>query len=149
MRDAEREALRIPGPGSRVPDPGSRPPLRCVFSSRLLQQPSQFRFNDVRCARLGQYVKDAGLPEPIGLFEILRVTGDGQWVLFTELSSDRGYGPVRVMGVPISGGVPHEVFASATWAFPRCSAHGRCVVFEQRGDQMIISSLDPGSRQRR
>jgi len=78
-----------------------------------------------------------------------RVTGDGQWVLFTELSSDRGYGPVRVMGVPISGGVPHEVFASATWAFPRCSAHGRCVVFEQRGDQMIISSLDPGSRQRR
>src|SRR4029453_19194753 len=37
---------------------------------------------------------------------------------------------------------PHEVFASTTWAFPRCSAHGQCVLFEQRGDQMIISSLD-------
>jgi WD40 repeat protein len=49
----------------------------------------------------------------------------------------------RIMRVPLAGGRPEEVLATAGVAFPRCAVRGRCVLFEPDGDRWIISSLDP------
>ncbi len=67
-----------------------------------------------------------------------RMSSDGHWVLFQEPAAQGG----RVMRVPLGGGRPEQVPASAG-AFPRCSVRGRCVLFERDRDRWIISSLDP------
>ena len=69
-----------------------------------------------------------------------RMTSDGQWVLFQEPVGTEGS---RIMRVPLAGGRPEHLFATAGVAWPRCAVRGRCVVFEQDGDQWVISSLDP------
>jgi DNA-binding winged helix-turn-helix (wHTH) protein/Tol biopolymer transport system component len=98
---------------------------------------------------------DAESPEPLvvgpGNQLLPRLSSDGQWVLFlvqpTSLASPS---PIplsterwRIMRVPLAGGRPEEVLASAGMAFPRCAVRGRCVLFEPDGDRWIISSLDP------
>jgi hypothetical protein len=73
-----------------------------------------------------------------------RVTNDGRWILFREVDPGSGgaRAPVRIMRVPISGGVPQQVFAGAAGTHFNCSPQGRCVLLEQQGNQMVVSSLD-------
>ena len=69
-----------------------------------------------------------------------RMSSDGQWVLFQEPIGAEGS---RIMRVPLAGGRPEQVLVTTGVAWPRCAVRGRCVLFEQDKDRLIISSLDP------
>jgi len=70
-----------------------------------------------------------------------RVSSDGQWVLFQELV--RGTEGSRIMRVALGGGRPEQVLATTILAWPRCAVRGKCVLFEQDKDRLILSVLDP------
>ena len=87
---------------------------------------------------------DAESAEPLvvgpGHQVLPRMSSDGQWVLFQEPVGTEGW---RIMRVPLAGGRPEQVLATARIAWPRCAVRGRCVLFEPDKDRWIISSLDP------
>jgi Tol biopolymer transport system component len=77
-----------------------------------------------------------------------RMSSDGQWVLFLSGSTASRLQPAskeqwRLMRVPLAGGRPEQVLATAGLPGPRCSIRGRCVLFEEDRGGWIISSLDP------
>ena len=47
------------------------------------------------------------------------------------------------MRAPIEGGMAQEIYASPEIAWPQCSIAKGCIVYENRGDTGVISSLDP------
>ena len=71
--------------------------------------------------------------------DMARVTGDGKWVLYRDSSVE---GSVRIMRVPVIGGTS-EALMTIHKGFPHCSAHGRCVVLDFQGSQIVISEIDP------
>ncbi len=68
-----------------------------------------------------------------------RVTSDGKWVLYRDSA---GEGRVRIMRVPVIGGAS-EALTTMRRAIVHCSAHGRCVVLDFQGSQIVISEIDP------
>ena len=71
------------------------------------------------------------------------MTGDGKWVLYRDSSVQ---GSVRIMRIPVTGGAS-EALTTIRKGFPHCSAHGRCVVLDYQGSQIVISEIRPSSRQ--
>ena len=92
---------------------------------------------------------DRGEPELLvtgeGEKDYARVTGDGRWMLFIQsaLPFTVPEKPTRVMRAPIEGGIAQEIYASPGIAWPQCSIAKGCIVYENRGDTGVISSLDP------
>jgi serine/threonine protein kinase len=86
---------------------------------------------------------DSDVAEPLvagpGDQDQARVTSDGKWVLYRDYA---GEGSVRIMRVPITGGTS-EALTTMRRAILHCSAHGRCVVLEFQGSQIVISEIDP------
>jgi Tol biopolymer transport system component len=69
-----------------------------------------------------------------------RVTSDGRWVLFVDDGgTDHGPGIARL---PLTGGVPERVLPHIK-GIVHCAVRGGCVIAEVRGNEMVISSLDP------
>jgi hypothetical protein len=50
-------------------------------------------------------------------------------------------GSVRIMRIPVIGGAS-EVLSTIHSGFPHSSAHGRCVVLDYQGSQIVISEID-------
>ena len=69
-----------------------------------------------------------------------RVTSDGRWILFVDDGgTDRRKGITRL---PLTGGVPEPVMPRIN-GIVHCAVWGRCVIAEVRGNEAIVSSLDP------
>jgi DNA-binding winged helix-turn-helix (wHTH) protein/Tol biopolymer transport system component len=115
--------------------PGAWTPDGQTFVFNLGQSGSQ----DIFKQNLGEESAEPVVVGP-GHQVLPRMSSDGRWVLFQEPLGAEGS---RVMRVPLAGGRPAQVFATARAVWPRCAVRGRCVLFEQEEDQWVISSLDP------
>ena len=93
---------------------------------------------DIFKRRLDSDVEEPLVVEPGDQYRP-EVTSDGQWVLYVDLRP-----PARIMRIPISGGTPEPVVTALnSWAIPRCSFRGRCVLEQEESTTLVISALDP------
>jgi Tol biopolymer transport system component len=80
-----------------------------------------------------------------------RITPDGSWMLYQAKNWDKKQGaipldPVKVMRIPIAGGVPELVLTGALSGLGCASSHGNLCAFAERGAdsrQLIFTALDP------
>ena len=94
--------------------------------------------SDIFSQRLDSAVQ---VPRVIGPGSQFRpeATSDGRWLLYVDLKPESW----RLMRIPLAGGSPEPLVTVAEWGMPRCSLHGRCVVEEGQGAQLVVSDLDP------
>ena len=69
-----------------------------------------------------------------------RVTSDGRWVLFAD--DDATNHPAGIARLPLTGGVPERVMPPIG-GIVHCAVRGGCVIAERRGNELVVSSLDP------
>jgi Tol biopolymer transport system component len=75
----------------------------------------------------------------------LRLSADGAWILYTD--SQKAVGPIRLMRVPVGGGVPQPVLEMQYWSDYRCAVApaSLCVIHETSQDlkHFTITAFDP------
>jgi DNA-binding winged helix-turn-helix (wHTH) protein/Tol biopolymer transport system component len=69
-----------------------------------------------------------------------RVTSDGRWILFGDDSATDH--PKVIARLPLTGGVPERVMPPIS-GIVHCAVRGGCVIAERRGNELVVSSLDP------
>jgi len=78
-----------------------------------------------------------------------RLSPDGGWILFMEIPkrSANPASPVRLIRIPVGGGVPQLVLETRNWVDFRCARApaNLCVIFEtsQDGKQFMVTAFDP------
>jgi eukaryotic-like serine/threonine-protein kinase len=77
-----------------------------------------------------------------------RLSADGTWILYAELPKTIGpYTPIRLMHIPVGGGVPRLVLETKGWQDHRCARApaSLCVLSEQSQDQkqLTLTAYDP------
>ena len=91
---------------------------------------------------------ESDIAEPLvvgaGDQNIPRVTSDGRWVLYSDVTAP---GRTRLMRIPLVGGTPKPILEVPGFGLFHCSTHGRCIVLEQQGSQRAIWSVDPARGQ--
>jgi eukaryotic-like serine/threonine-protein kinase len=78
---------------------------------------------------------------------IPRMSPDGAWILYLETPQDGSSGPVRLMRVPVAGGLPQLVLTGTIVDSHRCakSPATLCMIAERSADrkQLIFTAFDP------